>query len=151
MTGHAKKWRDEFPAQLIEYMSQGLLDCEICAKFKISRDTFYDWIKNKPEFREAYQEGLPLAETKYLEFAKKKMLEGDDKGYKYWISIMNNKFRSSGWQRDSALSGTVTNIQQNINVFAQKTEAELIELLTEKLSDPTISPLLLDGSEESKE
>lgn len=145
------KWKDSHPEKLVKLMEQGLLDCQICKEFRISRETFYEWIRTKPEFKSAYEEGLPLAEAKYLEFALERMKSGDDKGYKYWISIMNNKFRSGGWQRDGQVAGQVTNIQNNISIAATKTEQELIEILVDKLSDPTISPLLLDGSKEPKE
>lgn len=145
------KWKDQFPEKLVEYMEDGLLDCQICKKFRISRETFYEWLRTKPTFKIAYEEGLPLAEAKYLEFALKKMEEGDDKGYKYWISIMNNKFRSSGWQREAGPQGSITNIQNNISIASQKTEQELIEILMDKLSDPLLIPLLTHGSKDPKE
>lgn len=145
------KWHPDLPEKLRKLMAEGKLDCEIYAKFGVSKKTFYEWLRTKPEFKEAYEEGLPQCEAKMVEFARTKLATGDDTGFKYWISIMNNKFRESGWSKETPQVAQVTNTQYNISLIAQKSESELIELLTDKLSDPTIAPLLEqkpDGSEE---
>jgi len=144
------KYNDERPAQVIEMMSKGLLDCHICAQWGISRETFYEWVRTKPEFKAAYEEGIAKAEAKFLQFAMERMEAGDDKGYKYWISIMNNKFGSSGWARDNK-GGDTKNTQININnmnVIQSKSDQELIEFIQNKLE---ANGLLIDGSEESSE
>lgn len=128
------KWHPDNPKKLVEYMGQGKLDCQIYKKFNISKETFYEWIRTKSEFKAAYEEGLPLCEAKFLEFALDKMEKGDEKGFKYWIALMNNKF---GWAKDREARGTQININ-TMNVLSNKSDAELLEFINEKLVDNQI-------------
>lgn len=52
------KYNEKFTKQLrsgIRFKEGGLSVAELCQKWRISRDTFYDWIDTIPEFAEAYK------------------------------------------------------------------------------------------------
>lgn len=114
------------PQKLVEYMSEGMLDTKICALFNISRDTFYRWRREFPEFETAYQLGFPKCESWWTDEMIKCWKSKDEKGFKYCISIMNNKF---GWKDKGEVTHNV-NIQstsQHIHVINNR--AEYLEVL----------------------
>lgn len=52
------KYNEKFTKQLksgIRYKEGGLSVVELCSRWRISKDTFYDWIATIPEFAEAYK------------------------------------------------------------------------------------------------
>lgn len=122
------------PELLLQLMSEGKLDCEIYAQMGIKKDTFYRWRNEYPEFKEAFELGLPRCEAWYVEKCRDCWMRGDDKGFKYFIGIMNNKF---GWGKDEAAKGNTINnnltINGQMNVIQQKTSDELIEMLQNDL------------------
>ncbi len=52
------KYHEKFTKQLksgIRYKEGGLSVVELCSRWRISRDTFYDWLDTIPEFAAAYK------------------------------------------------------------------------------------------------
>lgn len=127
------KWRPENPKKLIEYMSQGLLDCQIYGKFGISKETFYEWIRTRPEFKAAHDEGLPLCEAWWLTFGRDRMIEGKDGGNKYWKQITGAKF---GYGQTNDIK-TQININ-TMNVLNNKSDDEILKFINEKIIDNQI-------------
>lgn len=129
MAGRPEKYQQDYPDQLIKMMAEGMLDCEIYAAWDISKNTFYRWKREKPEFEEAFEIGFPKCEAFYAKHARLAMLNGDDKGFKFFIALMNNKF---GWEKGSKGDGNTTtnNIQiGNINVLQQKSRDDLLDYI----------------------
>ena len=128
MAGRQSKYKKEMPDQLIELMAQGKLDVQIYAQWNISKDTFYTWLNEYPDLKEAHNQGLAKCEAWYAEKAQQAMNDRDDKGFKYFISIMNNKF---GWEKgNKAEGGTTNNIQiGNMNVLQQKSRTDLLDYI----------------------
>lgn len=126
------KYDKEFhPKNLVELMAQGALDCEIYAEWDICKDTFYTWRNEHEEFQEAFNRGLPKCEAWYTKEMKRCWKEHDDKGFKYCIAIMNNKF---GWERGTRSEGTTNNIQiGNVNVLQQLGREGLIDDIKRQL------------------
>lgn len=119
------------PDALVEMMSKGMLDCEIYAEWGITRETFCKWKREHEEFKEAHEEGMPKCEAVYVRKMRECWLSGDDKGFKYCIALMNNKF---GWGKDESKGSTTNNIQiGNMNVLQAKSNTELLEILQQKL------------------
>jgi len=96
--GRPPMYKDTYPAQLVELMEQGKLDVQIYAMWDVSKDTFYRWLNEKEELREAHNKGMAKCESFYIAKAQAAIEAGDDKGFKYYISLMNNKF---GWEKGS--------------------------------------------------
>lgn len=125
-------YKPEYCTELVELMAQGLVNCEIIAQWDINQDTFYDWRKRYPEFEAAYLRGKDKCEAYYVRSAREAWLKGDDKGFKYFIALMNNKF---GWSQGSNQNQTTNQINiKNINVLDAKSDQDLIELIQKKLT-----------------
>lgn len=121
--GRPPMYQDSYPEELVELMERGQLDVQIYARWNVSKDTFYRWLNEKDELREAHNRGLAKCESYYITKAQLAMEEKDDKGFKYYISLMNNKF---GWEKGNKGEGT-THIQiGSINVLQQKSRSDLL-------------------------
>lgn len=118
-------------------MAEGALDCEIAAKWDISRDTFYRWKREYPEFKEAHEKGLVKCEAWWLKNARA-MLSGELTGkhsFNAFIAIVNNKF---GWKdKESVVTNNQINIS-NINVLQTKSPTELLEFIHDKIEETGI-------------
>ena len=126
MAGRPSKYKKDMPEQLIELMSQGKLDVQIYAAWGISKDTFYSWLNENKELKEAHEIGLAKCEAFYAAAAQQALADRDDKGFKYFIAIMNNKF---GWEKGAPKAeGTTNNIQiGNVNLLQQKSRTDLLD------------------------
>lgn len=118
------------PIDMVERMSRGELNCRIQAAWGISKMTFGRWRKEFPEFDEAYQIGQPKWETAWALKGEKYMEEGNDKPFRYWIAVMNNK---AGWSQTNRGEGTtnITNVQ--VNMLDQKNNTELLSYVQNKI------------------
>jgi hypothetical protein len=58
------KYTPDLVKQLIGLLRNGNTDVDACARVGISKDTFYDWINNKPEFSDSVSHAR--AETRQL-------------------------------------------------------------------------------------
>jgi hypothetical protein len=52
VAGRKSKYTEENIAKLVELLEQGNTDIDSCSLVGISQETFYTWIKDKPEFSE---------------------------------------------------------------------------------------------------
>lgn len=86
---HTKYDREKHIELLYTVFSRGEGGAAFCAEALISRRTFYDWLKQHGEFKEAYDIVLNLAERIWERYP----LENKDMNYPYWQSIMKNRFR----------------------------------------------------------
>ncbi|SBV92861.1 phBC6A51 family helix-turn-helix protein [uncultured Dysgonomonas sp.] len=74
------KYKEKMASEIIRMIEQDLCSIsEICKSFKISRKTFYEWKKVKPEFGEAVEEAIDHREDVMIASARiglKQLLEG---------------------------------------------------------------------------
>ncbi|GAB6120452.1 phBC6A51 family helix-turn-helix protein [Dysgonomonas termitidis] len=74
------KYKEKTASEIIRMIEQDLCSIsEICKTFKISRKTFYEWKKAKPEFGEAVEEAIDHREEVMIASARiglKQLLEG---------------------------------------------------------------------------
>lgn len=113
-------------------MSQGKLDVQIYSDWGISKDTFYQWMNEHEELKEAHQIGMAKCESWYAQKAQQALEDRDDKGFKYFIAIMNNKFN---WEKGSPKEVGTTNIQVgNIQILQQKSRDGLIDFIKNSLN-----------------
>lgn len=132
---------EKHPKKLLELMSIGKLDCEIFTELDISKTTFYRWIREYPDFKEAYEKGLPKCETESIIKPLKKMIETkNEKGYKALAHLARNKFG-----HDQSDNKTINNTQININqmnVVKNLEDYERLQLeVKEKLLELNITDL----------
>ena len=145
MVGRPPEYRPEMCKELVDLMEQGWLDCEVYSKWNISKNTFYRWIRENPEFAEAYQTGLPKCES-YMVKKLKEMMTGDLTGkhsFTATISLLNNKF---GWAKTTTGDPTnSTNINVNtLNVFNNQDRQETLEFIKDQLVKQNIIELKND-------
>lgn len=141
------KYKKEFSEQIIELMAQGLFDEEICAMWCVSRNRFYQWLKEYPDLKEGYDIGWCKCFQWWMTKGKQKFLDGDNGGQGYWNNVMTNKFH---WNGKSYLGGE-TNINiNNMNVLPSKTSEEYIELITDNLPElDFIDVKVIESSEQN--
>ena len=74
------KYKEKTASEIIRMIEQDLCSIsEICKTFKISRKTFYEWKKAKPDFGEAVEEAIDHREEAMIASARiglKQLLEG---------------------------------------------------------------------------
>ena len=74
------KYKEKTASEIVRMIEQDLCSIsEICKTFKISRKTFYEWKKAKPEFGEAVEEAIDHREDVMIASARiglKQLLEG---------------------------------------------------------------------------
>lgn len=126
--GSFRQYKAEYPDRMTKLMQQGALDCQIAADLKISNSTFYRWLDEIPDFRDAYDLGQPACEAWWIERGLEGM-QGKLKKFNCtaWIAFMNNKFK---WIKANTPDTTQTiNINQ-MNVLTDKSREGLIKYLT---------------------
>lgn len=141
-------YREEMPNEMLDMMSNGAKDSWIYARWNISKETFYTWLKEKPELKEAHEKGLALCEVWWEQKGMELMSNQDNKAFNYWIAFMNRKF---GWNKNSD-SQTNINIQ-NMNVLNTQTRDERLEFIKNKLQELDIidvTPQVTDESDQSE-
>lgn len=125
------------PQKLLELMSLGFTNVEICAEFDISPNTLLRWRKAHTEFNEAYEKGLPKCEAYLIINPLKEMVrEGHDKGYKALAHLARNKF-----DHDKQSPQTVNNTQINVGQISVTNKEEFDKLasdIKEQLTDLNI-------------
>lgn len=119
-----------------EVASQGGHVAAMCVSIGIkSKDTFYRWINEYPDFKDAYEEAKLLS-LKFYEELSLRMALGDIKGdAKTLAIILNNKFKDD-YSRSANGAGTEINIG-SINTIEKLSSDELdakIKQLTKKIS-----------------
>ncbi len=74
------KYKEKIATEIVRMIEQDLCSVsEICKAFKISRKTFYEWKKEKPEFKEMVEEAIDHREEVMIASARiglKQLLEG---------------------------------------------------------------------------
>jgi len=61
--GRPSKYNRKFCKTVIEKMRKGDSVVSCCAEIGITKDTFYRWVKEQPEFSDAYRMGMVYAES----------------------------------------------------------------------------------------
>ena len=65
------KYKEKIATEIIRMIEQDLCSIsEICKSYKISRKTFYEWKKVKPEFGEAVEEAIDHREDVMIASAR---------------------------------------------------------------------------------
>lgn len=121
-------YKETYPDDLITKMADGQFDYEIYADWDISKDTFYRWLREYPDLKEAYDIGMAKCLKWWTTIGKQRCLQEVDKGFKYWVAIMNNKF---GWGKEEGSRGTVNNTQININKVEITSKEDYLKLASE--------------------
>lgn len=118
------KYEPKYCVELTKKMASGMSDTEVMAQWGISRSTFYRWIKEIPELKEAHETGKVMFDAIHEDLGRQGMLKTADIDYQFWRDL--GKYRH-GWTEKT--TGVTTNTQINIdtmNVLNEQTNEELI-------------------------
>jgi hypothetical protein len=109
--GRPSKYRESMVEELGELMEAGRSNIQICAAWDISEDTFYRWLKNNKDLKEAFDIALPKCQNYWETMGEAGML-GKIQRFNptLYLAFMNNKF--NGWAREKKEdTGTHINIE----------------------------------------
>jgi len=135
------KYSPKLCTELTKLMAAGFSDVEVMAKWEISRDTFYRWKREIPEFKEAHEIGTNLFDSNHEKLGKEGMMKTKDIDYQFWRDL--GKYRH-GWaeKTPSNTNNTQINIDK-INILQQQTDSELIEFIKSNLEQvPELSYII---------
>ena len=89
--GRPTKYRPELCAPVIDLMRQGASKVEVCAELDISRDTFYRWQEEHPEFSDTVAKGELLAEAWWTRHGRENLYSRDF-NHRLIFNCMKNMF-----------------------------------------------------------
>ena len=116
-------YEPKFCTDLTKKMAAGLSDTEVMAQWGVSRSTFYRWLKEMPELKEAHDIGKVMFDAIHEDLGRQGMMKQADIDYQFWRDL--GKFRHGWAERPTA---TTSNTQINIdtmNVLNEHTNEEL--------------------------
>ena len=96
------KYKKEYADKLPDMFRQGESIAEIAASFNICRATFYNWVDNHIEFKEAYALGKIYSEAWWEKAGRGGAVGKIDINPSVWIANMRNKFN---WDRKEPEEG----------------------------------------------
>ena len=125
-------------------MAAGLSDTEVMAQWGISRSTFYRWLKEVPELKEAHERGKVAFDAIHEDLGRQGMLKQTDVDYQFWRDL--GKYRH-GWAEKP--SAATTNTQINIdtmNVLNEQTNEELLAYIKSQMERiPELIPIVYEA------
>lgn len=121
------KDKKDLPAKMFSQMAKGRTDTQVIADWGISRATFYRWLKQYPELKEAKE----LGEVQYEAYLDEKGLAGmtktEDIDFQFWREMCKYKLG-----RTEKQFGTQVNIE-NMNVFNDQSNEELLAYIKSQM------------------
>lgn len=119
-----EKYKSKYPADIYKKMSAGLSDTEVMAQWGISRSTFYRWMKEIPELKEAHEKGKVQFDAIHEDLGRQGMLKTADIDYQFWRDL--GKYRH-GWTEKPSVSTSNTQINiDTMNVLNEQSNEELL-------------------------
>lgn len=123
------KYKPNYPAEIFKCMAAGQTDTEVFAKWEISKATFYRWLKEIPELKEAKEIGEAQFEAFLDQKGRAGMMKTEDIDYQFWKDL--NKYKR-GWSEKTLAQNTQINIE-NMNVLNQQTNDELLAYIKSQM------------------
>lgn len=126
-----QKYEPKYCVDVYKKMAAGLSDTQVMAQWGISRGTFYRWMKEVPELKEAHEKGKVAFDAIHEDLGVQGMLKQAEIDYQFWRDL--GKYRHGWAERPSAAT---TNTQINIdtmNVLNEQTNEELLEYIKSQM------------------
>lgn len=123
------KYESKHCVDLTKKMAAGLSDTEVMAQWGIARSTFYRWLKEFPELKEAHDVGKVMFDAIHEDLGRQGMLKLNDIDYQFWRDL--GKYRH-GWADKQTATGTTNNVQ--INILNEQTNEELLEYIKDNMN-----------------
>jgi len=135
--GRPRKTLNDLPngwqIRLVEMGREGMLDIDAIVYLGISKETFYDFLKDFPEFTDTVQEMRNLSQTWWASIPRKSFKDGKSKeiNSNLWHLVMRNKFKDE-WNTEKKVD--LTSGGEKID-STKKIEIEIIKSKIEKEGD----------------
>ena len=125
------KYEQKHCVELYKKMAAGLSDTEVMSQWGISRATFYRWLKEVPELKEAHERGKVAFDAIHEDLGRQGMLKQTDVDYQFWRDL--GKYRH-GWadKQSAATQNTQINID-TMNVLNEQTNEELLMFIKSQM------------------
>ncbi len=91
--GRPTKYDSEICDKLPAMFSNGESIAEVCVQLKISKETFYRWKDQYPEFHDAIKEGITYSEAFWTKLGRQGASCEVDIQPTVWIFNMKNRFK----------------------------------------------------------
>lgn len=125
------KYEPQFCVDIYKKMAAGLSDTQVMAQWGISRGTFYRWMKEYPELKEAQERGRTAFDAIHEDYGVQGMLKQSDIDYQFWRDL--GKYRH-GWAEKQSVSTNNTQINiDTMNVLNEQTNEELLEFIKSQM------------------
>lgn len=125
------KYDPKYCVDIYKKMAAGLSDVQVMAGWGISRSTFYRWMKEVPELKEAHEKGKTAFDAIHESYGVQGMLKINDIDFQFWKEL--GKYRH-GWADKQSISTQNTQINiDTMNVLNEKTNEELLDFIKSQL------------------
>jgi len=137
------KYTSTHCVELYKKMAAGLSDTEVMAQWNISRSTFYRWIKEVPELKDAHERGKVAFDAIHEDIGRQGMMKQSDVDYQFWRDL--GKYRH-GWaeKQSAATQNTQINID-TMNVLNEQTNEELLDFIKSQMEKHPELTKIIDG------
>lgn len=142
-----EKYKSNYPAEIYKKMAAGLSDTEVMAMWGISRSTFYRWIKEIPELKEAHEQGKVQFDAIHEDLGRQGMLKTAEVDYQFWRDL--GKYRHGWTEKPSqATSNTQINID-TMNVLNEQSNEELLSYIKSQMEqNPELAKIIEHDEQE---
>ena len=103
--GRPTKYSKNLCKKLPEMFKNGESVVEVCAALGIWKDTFYNWVKEHPDFSDSYKKGLELSEAWWLKLGRAGSAGKTRIQPATWIFNMKNRFKWTDRQETNISGG----------------------------------------------
>ena len=135
--GKPTLYRDSYCQKLIEWGAQGKTMAFLCTQFNIDRDTFSNWLNERPEFKNAYEISKMSSQNYYEQLALDHLIEGKDEP-----KMNNGHFKTlmaANFKEDYGIQLSALDVKDVSNEGSDKLD-DFVELLEEKLRNSNDDP-----------
>jgi hypothetical protein len=124
------KYEPKMCVDLYKKMAAGLSDTQVMAQWGVARSTFYRWLKEFPELKEAQEKGKTAFDAIHEDLGVQGMMKTADIDYQFWRDL--GKFRHGWAEKQTATNNTQINIEQ-MNVLNDQTNEELVHYIKSQM------------------
>lgn len=96
--GKKIEYKPEYADLLVEYMRDGKHMIQVCSRLEIGVTKFYEWVKEYPDFADAFQRGKAHSCNWWLELNRKAAQESP-KDYNATLIIVNTRNRMPNFDK----------------------------------------------------
>ncbi len=153
--GRPSTYKPEFIEKMLDAMEQGASDTKVMKILGICRDTFYRWLKEHDDFKEAHEYGKTFVEVHWDNVVEYGIM--NPKAVNGTLLVAYLKKRDKKWRDSSTPEGVQGNHIQignlNVNNIGTLTSNQLEDEIQKRLetlnaADPTLLTKLLQKKEE---